>query len=528
MFGKMLLYVRTIRNMKPSQVFSRMKKRLGLGCTLGVPPRSMPKEICRFKSVKELDYDAVFMSRFPANEFSAGRVTFLHETELFNWKEDWEFPKRSALWNFNLHYFEFLMPMVHSYEVTRDARYLRGVEGAISGWIERNPRGIGNGWASYTISIRIVYWWSCFFALSDVLSCTLRERMLGSLYEQYVYLSGHMEKDLLANHYLEDLKALVLCAIAFRDESVLNKALAEFKKQCKEQILPDGMHYELSPMYHKIALEAVLRVATALKSVKRRDSEIEACLSKMIDVANVFEKGMERVPLFNDGGNNVAKSLDAMLAAARNHFAILPKQISCLLDSGFYFFRDGLWTLIVDAGMPGPKENPGHVHCDAMSFELFHNGHPILVNCGTYAYQCIERSFFRSTKAHNTLSIAGEEQSECWGVFRMGRGSSVKVMGVNLYGMQMIMTDQHGNNAERTICLENGKLTVSDTAKGKQLQVWLHVNDFPVKKITASGKDVTYQHERQWYSEEYGARTQIDALGWTASDSITVVADLTE
>lgn len=528
MFRKLLLYVRTIRNMKPIQIFSRIKKSLGLGSAIGVPLWPMPKEICRFESLEELDYDAVFMSRFPTDEFCSGRVTFLHETELFNWRGDWKFPKRSALWNFNLHYFEFLMPMVRSYERTRDARYLRGVEDSISGWIERNPRGIGIGWVSYTISIRIVYWWSCFFALSDVLEHTFRERMLGSLYEQYVYLSGHMENDLLANHYLEDLKALVLCAIAFRDEKILNKALAEFKNQCKGQILTDGMHYELSPMYHKIVLEAVLRVATALKSVERRDAEIEAYLPKMVNVANAFESGIERVPLFNDGGNNVAKSLDAILEASRNHFAILPKQINHLPDSGFYFFRDGFWTLIVDAGMPGPKENPGHVHCDAMSFELFHNGHPILINCGTYAYQCAERYFFRSTKAHNTLSIAGAEQSECWGVFRMGRGSSVKVLDVGLYGMQMIMTDQHGNNAERTICLENGKLTVTDTAEGKQLQVWLHVNDFPTKAITVSGKDVTYQHEKQWYSEDYGVRMQVDALGWTASDSITVVADLTE
>ena len=528
MISKLLLYVRTIRNMKPIQVFSRMKKMFGLGNSLGILPQPMPQDIRRFESVEELDYDKIFLSRFSADEFVDGWISFLHEKEKFNWKGEWLFREQSALWNFNLHYFEFLMPLTYSYKVTHDARYLERIKASILGWIENNPCGIGTGWMSYTIAVRIVYWWSCFFTFSNVLEDRFKRRMLASMYEQYVYLSGHLEKDLLANHYLEDLKALILCAIAFQDERMLNKALTEFKKQCREQILPDGMHYELSPMYHKIILEAVLRVAVALKSVGKQDREIEAYLPKMLDAANAFEDGMERIPLFNDGGNNVAKSLDALLDATQNHYEMTPEKIASLPDSGYYFFRNGVWTLMVDAGRPGAKENPGHTHCDAMSFELFREGHPVLVNCGTYAYQCADRAFFRSTRAHNTLSISGTEQSECWGAFRMGRGSCVKVLDVNQCGIKMVMTDQRGNAAERIIQLEDGKLSISDTSKGNQLQVWLHVKDFEQTKITASGRDTVCQREQQWYSEDYGLRMPVDTLTWTASDSITITADLAD
>lgn len=528
MIKKMLLYMRTIRNMKPVQVVSRIKKVIGIGNSLGVRPIPTFKEICAFESVRELDYDAVFLSRFPIDEFVAGKITFLHESEQFDWGKEWNFPERSALWNFNLHYFEFIMPLVHAYEVTHSAKYLETIKKSISGWIENNPRGKGPGWAPYTIAMRLVYWFSCFFSLSEAMDAAFRERMINSMYEQYVFLAGHLEKDLLANHYFEDLKALVLCAIAFRDEAMLNRALTELKKQCREQILPDGMHFELSPMYHKIILEAVLRVSVALRSVGMRDDEIEGYLPKMSDVAYTFECGLERVPLFNDGGNNVAKSLDALMSAAKNHFDITPECKDSLTDSGYYFFRTGDWTLIIDAGEPRAKENPGHVHCDAMSFELFRKGHPVLVNCGTYAYQSAERTFFRSTEAHNTLSIADTEQAECWSTFRMGRGSSVKVLNIEKNNIRMLLTDQHGNIAERSICLTNRNIIITDTARENELCVWLHMNDFPAEKITASGEDIRCQEKRQWYSEEYGARKQIDVLEWAGRNMLTITIDLAE
>ena len=53
-------------------------------------------------------------------------------------------------------------------------------------------------------------------------------------------------------------------------------------------------------------------------------------------------------------------------------------------DSGFYIFKNGPWKLVVDAGQPGPAYIPGHAHCDAMSYELFKDGKPVLMNCGTY------------------------------------------------------------------------------------------------------------------------------------------------
>ena len=160
----------------------------------------------------------------------------------------------------------------------------------------------------------------------------------------------------------------------FNNIPVLNASLKAFRKECKEEILSDGMHFELSLMYHKLILEGMIRVAVALRERGKPDAEIEHYLQPMLDVAWSFEEGLERVPLFNDSGNNVAKSLQALVTAGKKQFGIQPVYKAKFENSGFYIFKKDDWKLIVDAGQPGPAYIPGHAHCDAGSFELFKAG----------------------------------------------------------------------------------------------------------------------------------------------------------
>ena len=81
--------------------------------------------------------------------------------------------------------------------------------------------------------------------------------------------------------------------------------------------------------------------------------------------------------------------------------------------------------ITVDAGDIAPKYISGHGHCDALSFELYYDGIPVIVNSGTHQYQTKYRKYFRGTSAHNTLCIDGGEQSEIWGEHRTGRQSKV-------------------------------------------------------------------------------------------------------
>lgn len=519
--GKLSLYWNTVKYLRPEQIIFRITKKLKMSCSLGVNAH-IEQQHAAAPVLPQLDFDPVFLARFPAEELLRDEVTLLHETESFSWNANWRFDNRSALWNYNLHYCEYLLPLVKVWTDTRQECYLNKIKEIILGWIEENPKKSGGaGWDAYPISLRLITWLSCYGYLEQELDAVFKKEMLDSMAEQYSHLATHLEKHLLGNHYFENLKTLVICSLFFRDYKMTDTALKELKKQCAEQILPDGMHFELSPMYHKIILEDLLRVCGALRKAGRRDEELEAYLQPMLDVAYSLEEGLDRIPLFNDCGNNVAKSLDALLLTAKEVFGIDPVYKSQLPDSGYYIFKNGDWKLIVDAGQPGPTYLPGHAHCDAMSFELFHKGKPVLVNCGTYAYQCEEREFFRSTAAHNTVMREGVEQSQCWGNFRMAKRASVEIRSLEEYAISIALTDYRKHTICRNICLCSDGLTVTDTADSQPLTSSIHYNGLgSLRNCLAVDCDVektTLYHD---YSSDFGQKQTVETIVLSAADQI--------
>ena len=513
----------TVRYLKPSQIYYRIKKILKMNCSLGIYPKAITYgcQTISFDTVEDLDFDSAFLSRFPIEDTLSNKIILLHESSDIQWDKTWNFPNKTPLWNYNLHYFEFLFPLVKAYKDTSDYLYLEKTKAIICSWIHCNPCGSKPGWDPYPIALRLTNWLSIYMHLKSEIKIDekFHKDFIYSIWDQYNYLAHHVEKDLLGNHYFEDLKALILCSIFFKDEKVLKKSVDEFHKQCAEQILPDGMHFELSPMYHKLIFEDVMRIAIALKSINKVDNEIEKYLQPMLDVAYSLEEGLDRIPLFNDCGNNVAKSLDALCKTAKTHFGIIPKYKNKFPKSGYYIFKQGNLKLIVDAGQPGPTYLPGHAHCDAMSFELFKNGKPMIVNCGTYAYQCKERSFFRSTAAHNTVQVEGIEQSECWGMFRMEKRSKTQVKEADDDFIEMEMTDQKGNSITRKITWKDC-ITISDFAENKTIKAYFHFfEDFDECEIISDGLKKT---DKCIYAYEFGKCETIFRLYLSEKNRIDV------
>ena len=521
MLVKLGLYVNTIKLMRASQIYYRIRKILKLDCSIGCKVTGDVNNVKAIRAVSELDFDQVFIKRFSADEILADKITLLHTSKDFSWNQNWHFDDKSALWNFNLHYFEFLLSMVDAYRKSGERKYLDKSKETIIYWIDRNKqKDSGEGWYPYTVDLRLTNWLSYYSYVNKDLDTEFKAKFINSIHEQYVFLSKHLEKDILGNHYFEDLKTLILCALFFNDIPTLIVVLKEFYKECREEILSDGMHFELSPMYHKLILEGFIRVAVALKGINRADEEVERYIQPMLDVAWSLEEGLERVPLFNDSGNNISKSMQSLIAASRNHFDIQPTYKSRFEDSGFYIFKHGSWKLIVDAGQPGPSYISGHAHCDAGSFELFKDGKPVIVNCGTYAYQCKERNFFRSTAAHNTVMINNTEQSQCWGTFRMAKRGKINVKEVTDKFIVLEMTDQKNNMVTRTIRLD-GCLTIVDKSEKNKLTSFIHLADSV--EIDVSGNKKTIKHD---YAPEYGIIKKINVIVYDGFGEISACIKL--
>jgi len=138
------------------------------------------------------------------------------------------------------------------------------------------------------------------------------------------------------------------------------------------------------------------------------------------------------IPLFNDAAFGIAAPPGALVAYAQRvlggdlHSESASRSPHCELihkpQSGYFGFRHrGDW-LLIDCGPIGPDYQPGHAHCDTLSYELALDGKRLIIDSGVYDYEAgARRLASRSTVGHNTVMIDGCEQSEIWGTFRVAR-----------------------------------------------------------------------------------------------------------
>jgi Heparinase II/III-like protein/Heparinase II/III N-terminus len=98
-----------------------------------------------------------------------------------------------------------------------------------------------------------------------------------------------------------------------------------------------------------------------------------------------------------------------------------------------------------DGGPHGFLSIAAHAHADALSVEVRHGGVEILADPGTYCYHGDPawRSYFRSTIAHNTAEIGGQNQSDEGGPFLWLRQARSREVDVTDSGRVTSWTAEH-------------------------------------------------------------------------------------
>lgn len=354
---------------------------------------------------------------------AAGCFSFLNREKCFpSGSIDWQNTEMPRLWLYNLHYFDYLQDP----HVSRQDK-LAWMED----WIENNPQGSEFAWEPYTVSLRIVNWIKFLQGYSD--AQRVPDVIRSSLALQAEWLYHNLEYHILANHLFKNIKALIFAAQYFEGkyaEKWLKLGERLLRSQLQEQILPDGGHYERSPMYHCIILQDMLD----LLYVRHRQPDdtgndlLRDCAVRAAFFLRDITLGDGEIPLFNDSAMGIAPTPPQLLTYASD---ILQLQIQDRItyprqryfkDSGYFVLGNRKQQLVIDCGETGPRHQPGHTHCDTLGFELGWGEQRVLVDSGTHDYEAGERrSYDRSTRAHNTLAIKGHEQSDVWGVFRVAR-----------------------------------------------------------------------------------------------------------
>lgn len=461
-------YFHTLRYLRPIQFYGRLAQHLPR-----CPPKCSPPPELRHMS----EAWSPTVSRRQSLVGPASFV-FLNEGRSLDFPSDWDSPDIAKLWRYNLHYFDDLSAIGSS-----DRSQWQNA--LMDRWIVENPVGIGTGWEPYPLSIRIVNWIK--LALSGR---SLSAMQVHSLAIQVRYLTGRLEWHLLGNHLLTNAKALIFAGIFFSGteaENWLRSGLRVLEKQLPEQILSDGAHYELSPMYHSLMLEDLLDLINLYVTYGMHPpSHWWDITSRMGGWLSAMTHPDGEITFFNDAAQGIAPT-PVELAAYANRLGLNYAMCSpCATASGYARLETDGAVLFMDLAPVGPDFLPGHAHADTLSFEFSLRGQRLMVNSGTSVYgQSAERERQRGTAAHNTVRVDGLDSSEVWHGFRVARRAKSHNVECGA-GTAAAMHDGYQRlpgcpEHHRRWQLGSGELTIKDEVAGlghHRVEAYFHLHPF--------------------------------------------------
>lgn len=406
MIKKANLLFNTVKHLKPIQVFYQLKYRLNKAGTLNDYDKSYSKDRVCFLSFAE--QPPVYPSCWGENKF-----VFLNQEVQFDSEIDWNYQENGKLWNYNLQYANWLLHEDVSFE--EKSELLK----SLYEWLDNGKLTV----EPYPVSLRAI----------NVMRLFSHENMqdesiLANTHAELDFLSKRPEYHLLGNHLLENAFALIMGGVFFSNKKWTEQGQSILEKELEEQILSDGAHFELSPMYHQIVLFRLLELIDWYSKWSLKEAAFEQFLRNkaalmLAWLKNIsFENG--DIPHFNDSAEGIAYST-SWLTDYANKLAVQSKNV-VLSSSGYRSVKNPLYECKIDFAQLGPSYQPGHAHADALSFVLYHKGNPLFVEKGTSTYQIGEkRTDERSTHSHNTVVVYNRNQSNVWSGFRVAERANV-------------------------------------------------------------------------------------------------------
>lgn len=125
--------------------------------------------------------------------------------------------------------------------------------------------------------------------------------------------------------------------------------------------------------------------------------------------------------------------------------------------------------LFIAANPLAPDHIPGHAHAHSLTFCVFVRGEPVVIDPAVSTYEKNERrAWERSTRAHNTVTVAGDRNSsDVWGGFRVGRRAPTTVID-DRAGRLSVRHDGYPGTAHLRTWEHTGEgFTVTDRLKGR-------------------------------------------------------------
>lgn len=347
---------------------------------------------------------------------------------------------------------QWLLPAGQAYMLTGDEAYAEFAKDIISEWIEANPVCIGPNWiCAMDVAMRAMSIAWLFYACDGSRSWAdedFRAAVLVQLSLHAEFVLEHLEwSDIAGNHLTTDLAGLVIIGLMLggkgRAKIWIEKGWHLLEEQFPMQVPDDGVCREASVPYHRLVAELFLLPALARRAHGLHVDELYwQRLKKMADFIDAYTRPDGSVPLWGDADDGRALPLGTQdlndhryLIETLRHLDQAPRHpkwdetlwwlgpddgitreekpaaSSAFENAGVYILRGQDTNVFIDAGPVGMAGRGGHGHNDCLSFEVFMEGQPLIVDPGCYVYtpDWQARNRFRGTSAHNTPIVDGEE-----------------------------------------------------------------------------------------------------------------------
>ena len=310
-------------------------------------------------------------------------------------------------------------------------------------------------------------------------------------------LSPHSE--ITNNHVIGETCGLALAGIYLQRQDYLHRGLRRLRLELKRQLYPDGIPYEGSIPYIRFDLDFMSLLVLALNACQNetpswlRDSLVMMgrALASLVDTrgdvppigdgddARVLRLDEEPYLTVNESLHVASKIIGEPLAPADStgSFALwvvgpdlYAKQALSrthhMRYSGLIHLNRGALDVWLDCGPTGyGLSGPGgHGHNDTTAIVVHLDGNVLLHDPGWYTYYGNRkiRDQLRSTGAHNTVRIAGQEQARLGGMFEIMNDCKPTPVRIREFGKVTVVTCGHtgysrlgkGVTYRRTIVVE--------------------------------------------------------------------------
>ena len=379
---------------------------------------------------------------------------------------------------FEIHRHSFLVDLAIEYKRTNDKNILDTITDCLKSWLKDNPVGYGMGWLLPTISAKRLISWLMIWQIADFNKheqlINLRYKLIKSIEAHIWTISESLSLYSSANNHLtaESVSLFVIlksCGSLLSKKGIklFDRTSKQLNELISDQNFSDGKNKECSFGYQYQVLDwFFLAYISDIKIGKRRlDARFETYLKNMFkyfnrcfdNYFNFFDYGdRDNFSVFpfpyqssKDAFFQLLKS-GAILFKDQNLVAFNYKKEKLDIRNTLLFgsqsdeIKNGIGEkrefcekylksghIVVNyldshnneiyfnfrAGDFGYLSIAAHSHSDLNSFFLSINGQPIFIDPGTYCYRKDPefRNYFRSSIAHNTVSINKQNHAVSYG-----------------------------------------------------------------------------------------------------------------